>query len=62
MDDNKQIVSVNEMNISNICLLCLEGNDNLVEIFGKRGIELNIADIIHEHFWFEVKSHFDVLL
>lgn len=57
--DNKQIVSVNEINISKVCLLCLENNDTLVEIFGEKGIDLNIAAVINEHFWFEVKSEFD---
>lgn len=62
--DNKQnlIVSIHEMNISNICLLCLESNDNLVEISGKEGIDLNIATILQQHFWFEVNSDFFRLL
>lgn len=57
--DNKQFISINELN-PNICLLCLETNDNLLEIFGKKGNELNIAIILRKHFWFEVK--FSVLL
>lgn len=56
--DNKQIVSINEMKVLNICLLCLESDDNLVEISGKGGIDLNIATILHEHFWFEVNPEF----
>lgn len=58
--DNKQTVSINEKNTSNICVLCLETNDNLLKIFGKKGIDLNIAAILHEHFWFQVKSSFSI--
>lgn len=59
--DTKPVVPMNEINISNICLLCLETNDNLLEIFGKKGIDLNVATILDEHFWFEVKSDFSTV-
>lgn len=56
--DNKQIISINELNTINICLLCLETSENYLEIFGKKGIELNVAVVLRKHFWFEVKSVF----
>ncbi|KAJ6649835.1 Transcription factor grauzone [Pseudolycoriella hygida] len=54
--ENKQIGLINEINVSSICILCFESNDHLLEIFGKKGIELNIAEILREHFWFEVNT------
>lgn len=46
------------MNFSSICLLCLEKQDNLLEIFGKLGIDLDIGAILQEHFWFDVNLDF----
>lgn len=60
--DNKHIVFINEMSVSSICLLCLENNDNLIDISGEEGIDLNIVDIINKHFWFQVNSRFFVVL
>ncbi|KAJ6646328.1 Transcription factor grauzone [Pseudolycoriella hygida] len=54
--DNKQVDFPNEINVSNICFLCFKNDDNLLETFGERGIELNIAAILHKHFWFEVSA------
>lgn len=63
--DNKQFLSTNKWNSLNICLLCLETGDNLLDIFGKKGNELNIAVILQKHFWFEVKFvllHLEIIL
>lgn len=56
--DTEGIVFGNENNIPNICLLCFESDDGLVAISGKEGIDLKIASILQEHFWFDVNSVF----
>lgn len=53
--DLTQIISANEVHIPNICLLCLETTNNLLEVFGTFGIDLNVAAILGQHFWFDVK-------
>lgn len=43
------------MDIS-ICRLCLTENDNLIDIFGEKGILGNIQKILGQHFWIRVST------
>lgn len=44
------------MVLEDLCLLCCKNQVNSIEIFGDRGVQLNIAAILSKHFWFEVSS------
>lgn len=47
------------------CLFCFSFDKNGIQIFSENGKQLNIVQIISEHFWFQVKNiwfhsiHFD---
>lgn len=38
-----------------ICRLCLKEFENIINIFDDNGQELNVAEIVGKHFWFEVR-------
>lgn len=42
------------MNDNEKCRLCLIKKENAIEIFSEEGVNLNISQIITQHFWFEV--------
>lgn len=42
------------MNLA-ICLVCLEKNEEFIDIFSEEGNRLDIKAIVAQHFWFQVK-------
>lgn len=37
-----------------VCRLCLSNEEDSFEIFGDKGVMLDVASILSKHFWFEV--------
>lgn len=40
------------------CILCIKTDREMIRIFGGRGRELKIAEILADHFWFRVCLHY----
>lgn len=36
------------------CILCIKSHSEIIRIFSGRGRELQIAEILADHFWFRV--------
>lgn len=42
------------MDKKNKCRLCLVSKNKIIKFFSDEGIKLNIAQILVQHFWFQV--------
>jgi hypothetical protein len=54
----KNFVNINTiLNLKMLCRLCLSRKRDMIEIFGQKGQKLKVAEIISQHFWFQVGSN-----
>lgn len=53
IDKNKFLLQMMDSNSSQLCRLCLESSDDVVNIFDKLQ-DSTIASILTQHFWFQV--------
>ena len=52
----KDDIQFGKMITRNLCRLCWTENEEIIEISGEAGIQMNIERILLQHFWFLVSE------